>query len=38
VSPAAARDIYGVVVDPVTFEHDPVATAALRKSGQGGGA
>ncbi|MER9596874.1 hydantoinase B/oxoprolinase family protein [Mesorhizobium sp. M0244] len=38
VSPAAARNIYGVVVDPVTFEHDPVATAALRKTGKGSGA
>ena len=30
VSPAAARDIYGVVVDPETLAYDAAATAALR--------
>jgi N-methylhydantoinase B len=34
VSPAAARDIYGVVVDPLTLTYDATATAALRRTDQ----
>ncbi|SOE92953.1 N-methylhydantoinase B [Burkholderia sp. D7] len=30
VSPEAARDVYGVVVDPITLAYDATATAALR--------
>jgi len=32
VSPAAAKSIYGVVVDPVTLVYDAEATAALRSA------
>jgi len=32
VSREAAADLYGVIVDPGTFEVDEAATARLRKS------
>lgn len=35
VSLEAARDTYGVVVDPVTLAYDEAATIVLRRAGQG---
>jgi hypothetical protein len=34
VSPRAAHDIYGVVIDPVTLAYDAVATEMLRGRNQ----
>jgi len=37
VTPAAAREFYGVVIDPKTFELDVAATDALRTAMKKGG-